>query len=124
MDFESHDVTAVDLTEILDLGTERSAILGYLFRRIEMLIEEKRPTLILIDGGLEGARRRLLLAQARRMARHRAQEECRRGDDDAVSSQIRGSKALDLRPCLTSFSFRTAKPRRPTMTASASLMAS
>jgi type IV secretion system protein VirB4 len=49
VDFNSDDVTAVDLTEILDLGTERTAILGYLFRRIEMLIEEKRPTLILID---------------------------------------------------------------------------
>lgn len=49
VDFTSHDVTAVDLTEVLDLGTERTAILGYLFRRIEMLIEEKRPTLILID---------------------------------------------------------------------------
>ncbi len=49
VDFTSHDVTSVDLTEILDLGTERTAILGYLFRRIEMLIEEKRPTLILID---------------------------------------------------------------------------
>ncbi len=49
VDFTSHDVTAVDLTEILDLGTERTAILGYLVRRIEMLIEEKRPTLILID---------------------------------------------------------------------------
>jgi type IV secretion system protein VirB4 len=49
VDFTSHDVTAVDLTEILDLGTERTAILGYLFRRVEMLIEEKRPTLILID---------------------------------------------------------------------------
>jgi type IV secretion system protein VirB4 len=49
VDFTSHDVTAVDLTEILDLGTERTAILGYLFRRIEMLIEETRPTLILID---------------------------------------------------------------------------
>ncbi len=49
VDFTSHDVTAVDLTEILDLGTERTAILGTLFRRIEMLIEEKRPTLILID---------------------------------------------------------------------------
>jgi type IV secretion system protein VirB4 len=49
VDFTSQDVTAVDLTEILDLGTERTAILGYLFRRIEMLIEEKRPTLILID---------------------------------------------------------------------------
>lgn len=49
VDFTSHDVTAVDLTEILNLGTERTAILGYLFRRIEMLIEERRPTLILID---------------------------------------------------------------------------
>ena len=49
VDFGAQDVTAVDLTEILDLGTERTAILGYLFRRIEMLIEEKRPTLILID---------------------------------------------------------------------------
>lgn len=49
VDFTSHDVTAIDLTEILDLGTERTAILGYLFRRIEMLIEERRPTLILID---------------------------------------------------------------------------
>jgi type IV secretion system protein VirB4 len=49
VDFTSHDVTAVDLTEILDLGTERTAILGYLFRRIELLIEEKRPTLIVID---------------------------------------------------------------------------
>ncbi len=39
-DFTSHDVAAVDLTETLDLGTERTAILGYLFRRIEMRIEE------------------------------------------------------------------------------------
>lgn len=49
VDFASHDVTAVDLTEILDLGTERMAILGYLFRRIERLIEDRRPTLIVID---------------------------------------------------------------------------
>lgn len=49
VEFGAQDVTAVDLTEILDLGTERTAILGYLFRRIEMLIEEKRPTLIVID---------------------------------------------------------------------------
>lgn len=49
VDFTSHDVTAVDLTEILDLGTERTAIIGYLLRGIEMLVEEKRPTLILID---------------------------------------------------------------------------
>lgn len=49
VDFAARDVTAIDLTEILDLGTERTAILGYLFRRIEMLIEDKRPTLIVID---------------------------------------------------------------------------
>jgi type IV secretion system protein VirB4 len=49
VDFSGQEVTAVDLTEILDLDIERSAILGYLFRRIEMLIEEKRPTLIVID---------------------------------------------------------------------------
>jgi type IV secretion system protein VirB4 len=49
VDFSSHDVTALDLTELLDLSTERTAILSYLFRRIEMLMEEKRPTLLVID---------------------------------------------------------------------------
>ena len=49
VDFAAQDITAVDLTEILDLATERTAVLAYLFRRIEMLIEEKRPTLIVID---------------------------------------------------------------------------
>lgn len=49
VDFGRQDITAVDLTEILDLATERTAVLAYLFRRIEMLIEEKRPTLIVID---------------------------------------------------------------------------
>lgn len=49
VDFGAQDITAVDLTEILDLATERTAVLAYLFRRIEMLIEEKRPTLIVID---------------------------------------------------------------------------
>ena len=48
VDFRS-DVTALDLTELLDLATERTAILSYLFRRIEMLMEEKRPTLLVID---------------------------------------------------------------------------
>ncbi|MGB3313817.1 MAG: type IV secretion system protein B4 [Albidovulum sp.] len=49
VDFSTHDVTALDLTELLDLSTERTAILSYLFRRIEMLMEEKRPTLLVID---------------------------------------------------------------------------
>lgn len=49
VDFAGQDVTALDLTELLDLSTERTAILSYLFRRIEMLMEEKRPTLLVID---------------------------------------------------------------------------
>ena len=49
VEFAAQDITAVDLTEILDLKTERTAVLAYLFRRIEILIEEKRPTLIVID---------------------------------------------------------------------------
>lgn len=45
----SDAVTALDLTELLDLTTERTAILSYLFRRIELLMEERRPTLLIID---------------------------------------------------------------------------
>ena len=45
----SEDVVGIDMSEILDLGTERSALLAYLFRRIERVIEDRRPTLIVID---------------------------------------------------------------------------
>lgn len=43
------DVLGIDMTEILDLGTERTALLAYLFRRIERMIEDRRPTIIVID---------------------------------------------------------------------------
>jgi type IV secretion system protein VirB4 len=43
------DVVGIDMSEILDLGTERSALLAYLFRRIERVIEDRCPTLIVID---------------------------------------------------------------------------
>ncbi|OHC56242.1 MAG: hypothetical protein A3D16_18885 [Rhodobacterales bacterium RIFCSPHIGHO2_02_FULL_62_130] len=43
------EVVGIDMSEILDLGTERSALLAYLFRRIERVIEDRRPTLIVID---------------------------------------------------------------------------
>ena len=43
------DVVGIDMSEILDLGTERSALQAYLFRRIERVIEDRRPTLIVID---------------------------------------------------------------------------
>lgn len=49
IDFSSADVTGVDLTEILSLSAERTAVLSYVFRRLELLFEEKRPTLLIID---------------------------------------------------------------------------
>ena len=49
VEYDQNPVTAVDLTEVLKLGTERTAILGYLFRAIERLIEDKRPTLLIVD---------------------------------------------------------------------------
>jgi type IV secretion system protein VirB4 len=49
VDFSKNDITGVDLTEVLKLGTERTAILGYLFRAIELLMEDRRPTLLIVD---------------------------------------------------------------------------
>lgn len=49
IDLTSTDVTGIDLTEILSLATERTAVLSYLFRRLELMFEEKRPTLLVID---------------------------------------------------------------------------
>ncbi len=49
VDFSKNRITAVDLTEILKLGTERTALLGYLFRVIELQTEDRQPTIILID---------------------------------------------------------------------------
>lgn len=43
------DVLGIDMTELLDLDAERSALLAYLFRRIERVIEDRRPTIIVID---------------------------------------------------------------------------
>ena len=43
------DVLGIDMTEILDLDAERSAMLAYLFRRVERVIEDRRPTMIVID---------------------------------------------------------------------------
>ncbi len=45
------DVVGFDLTGILDSESEkeRSAVLSYLFRRVERLIEDRRPTVIVVD---------------------------------------------------------------------------
>lgn len=43
------EVVGIDMSEILDLDVERSAMLAYLFRRIERVIEDRQPTMIVID---------------------------------------------------------------------------
>jgi type IV secretion system protein VirB4 len=45
------DVVGFDLTGILDSESEkeRMAVLSYLFRRVERVIEDRRPTIIVID---------------------------------------------------------------------------
>ena len=45
------DVVGFDLTGILDSESEkeRMAVLSYLFRRVERVIEDRKPTLIIID---------------------------------------------------------------------------
>ena len=43
------DVLGFDMTEILGLQAERTAVLAYLFRRVERLLEDRRPTLVVLD---------------------------------------------------------------------------
>lgn len=42
-------ITAFDLTEIFDNDTVRTAWLSYVFRRIERLVEDENPTLLVLD---------------------------------------------------------------------------
>ncbi len=43
------DVVAFDLTEIFDNDDVRTAWLSYVFRRIERVVEDERPTLLIMD---------------------------------------------------------------------------
>ncbi len=43
------DIVGFDMTEILDMDTERMAMLSYIFRQIERVIEDRRPTVIVLD---------------------------------------------------------------------------
>ncbi len=45
----SGDIVGFDMTEILDMTTERMAVLSYIFRRIERIVEDRRPTIIVLD---------------------------------------------------------------------------
>ena len=44
-----NDVVAFDLSEIFDNGDVRTAWLSYVFRRIERMVEDERPTLLVMD---------------------------------------------------------------------------
>jgi type IV secretion system protein VirB4 len=43
------DIVGFDMTEILDMTTERMAVLSYIFRQIERVVEDRRPTIIVLD---------------------------------------------------------------------------
>lgn len=49
VDFAGLDVLGIDLTEILGLPTERSALLSYVFRRLELTFEARERMLLVID---------------------------------------------------------------------------
>ncbi|SMO99206.1 hypothetical protein [Paracoccus laeviglucosivorans] len=49
VDFRRSDVVGLDMTEILEHATERTAILSYIFRRLELMFEERVPTLLIVD---------------------------------------------------------------------------
>ncbi|MDP5218823.1 type IV secretion system protein B4 [Ruegeria sp. 2205SS24-7] len=42
-------IMGFDMTEILDMSTERMAVLSYILRRIEQIVEDRRPTVIVLD---------------------------------------------------------------------------
>ena len=44
-----NDVTGFDLTEIFDAPAIRTAWLSYVFRRIERVVDDERPTLVVLD---------------------------------------------------------------------------
>ena len=49
IELEGAPVLGIDMTEILDLPTERTAILSYIFRRLELMFEDRVPTMVIID---------------------------------------------------------------------------
>lgn len=50
IDFEEKtSVLGIDMNEILKQPAERMAVLSYLFRRLELMFEDKVPTLLIID---------------------------------------------------------------------------
>lgn len=49
VDFGSGSVIGIDMTEVLKMPTERTAILSYFLRRMELMFEDMVPTFVWID---------------------------------------------------------------------------
>lgn len=49
VDFTTSPVTGIDMTELLEHPTERTAVLSYIFRRMELMFEDRVPTLVIVD---------------------------------------------------------------------------
>ena len=49
VDFDRNSVIGIDMTEVLDHPVERTAVLSYIFRRMERMFEDRVPTLVVID---------------------------------------------------------------------------
>lgn len=49
VDFRRNEIFGIDMTELLDHPTERTAVLSYIFRRMELMFEDRVPTLVIVD---------------------------------------------------------------------------
>jgi len=70
----SGDVVGFDMTELMDMDTERTAVLSYIFRQIERVVEDRKPTIIVLDEAWKllnddyfGARLEMWLVTLRKM---------------------------------------------------------
>ena len=80
------DVVGFDLTGILDSESEkeRMAVLSYLFRRVEREIEDRRPTIIIIDEAWKALDNAYFRRTPVQLAGDGAQAKHRCRDDDAI----------------------------------------
>ena len=85
------DVSGFDLTGILDSESERErmAVLSYLFRRVERVIEDRKPTIIVIDEAWKALDNAYFAERHEQLAGDGPQAERRRRDDDAVCEPAR-----------------------------------
>ena len=80
------DMVGFDLTGILDSDSEkeRMAVLSYIFRRVERVIEDRKPTIIIIDEAWKALDNPYFASAPLELAGHGSEAERGRRDDDAV----------------------------------------